>query len=346
MTINQQQTEFISAHAGDLTPEQAAQLLEMAEQGDTGGSKPPEQGGAPSVAGKEPAGAASDNEQTTDPKVDPAAPAATEPDPSKTVILAKDGVHTIGYDKLVEARDDAKAWKQRAEAAQQQLDALQAQAQTRADAGQQPTQADANVAAASAAIDKGIDPAIFGTFSDEDIAKGIATVVNKLGSQILSAVDAKLAPLHQRQAADGNEAHFASILAKHPDMDSLVESTELKSWIAAQPSFVRQGYVDVLQKGTAPQVIELFDLFKQANGTRTPAPPAPPRDVRAAAAAAIAKAQEAPNVPTSLSDLAGGRAGAGASRDEAWSQLEGPALLEAMQDVSPEQIEKFLNRRV
>jgi hypothetical protein len=221
---------------------------------------------------------------------------------------------------------------------------LQAQAQQRVDAGQAPTQTDTNVAAATAAIDQGVDPAIFGDFSDEAIAKGVATLVNRASQAILTQVDAKIAPLQQQRAAEVTTSHFDQIIAKHPDLDSVVESKELQDWLKAQPSFARDAYVNVLQKGTATQVIELLDLFKQASPTtRAPAPTPAPGNVSAAAAAAIAKAQE--RVPTSLSDLPGGRAGGAASREEAWAQMDGAALIDAMADASPEQIERFLNRR-
>jgi hypothetical protein len=349
MTINQQQHEFINAHAGALTPELAAQLLEMdgEPQGDTGST--PDQGGAPGVAGDQQPAAPATTDQPAKPAAAAAAHAAAapaEPDPSNTVILAKDGKHTISYEKLVEAREDAKTWREKAEAAQQQLAALQAQAQQRVDAGQAPTHTDTNVATATAAIDQGVDPAIFGDFSDEAIARGVATLVNRASQAILTQVEAKIAPLQQQRAAEVATSHFDQILAKHPDLDSVVESQQLQDWLKAQPSFARDAYVNVLKAGTATQVIELLDLFKGASPTTTRTAPAPtpaPGNVSAAAAAAIAKAQE--RVPTSLSDLPGGRAGGAASREEAWAQMDGAALVDAMAEASPEQIERFLNRR-
>lgn len=361
-----QQNEFIQSLNGELTPEDAARLLEMGSEGDTGAQ--PEPSGAPNAAGAAPASTASNEpaasttaagegkDGAVKPQPDGVKPdgAATttpaEPDPSKTVILAADGVHTIEYQKLVDARKDAQTARQEADAAKQELAALKAEAAHRAQAGEAPTAKDTQVATATAAIDKGVDPAIFGDFSDEAIAKGIATLFAtaeaSIEAKVKAQVEARLAPIQQEAAKSATDAHFTAIYAKHPDLDSLVQSKELDAWIKAQPSFVQAPMRDVIQQGTSQQVIELFDRFKQATGTNAANATQLSGDaVKAAAAAAIAKAAEPP-VPNSLTDLAGGRPGALATRDEQWAQMDGQALIGAMADATPEQIERFLNRRV
>lgn len=162
-------TELLQEHAPDgvLSPQEAANLLELAEQGDIGASTP-NQGTAPAAAPAvddgtktaNPADTTDTNNSATD---DRATGAATDVDPAEAVVLAKDGVHTIPYQKLIDAREGEKQWRAQAEAAQLELGALKAQAQQRVDAGAAPTQTDANVATAAAAVDKGVDAAIFGT---------------------------------------------------------------------------------------------------------------------------------------------------------------------------------------
>lgn len=142
MTTNTQQNEFIQALQGDLTPEQAAQLLELGELGDTGAM--PDNGGAPDAstdAGD--AGNAEGDAGTNQPNTEAAAAAGepakpdaqegaagdAEPDPANAVVLAKDGKHTIPYDKLVQAREGEKHWKAQAEAAQRHF-AMQVATQT------------------------------------------------------------------------------------------------------------------------------------------------------------------------------------------------------------------------
>lgn len=321
----QTQTEFLAQHAPDgvMTPQQAATFLELA-QGDTGTL--PEKSSAPI-----------------------AAPEATAPttttqaaEPEQAVILAKDGKHTIPYEKLAEAREAAGSWKAAAENAQQELAALKAQADARAEAGAAPTKTDAAVATATAAIEQGIDPEIFGDFSEHDLAKGIQTLiangVAQATAQLRGELSSVVAPIQNDKAQAAVEAHYGAIYAKHPDADSVAESAELQSWIDSQPSFARAGYLAARANGSTAEVIELFDAFKAATGAG-----AKPGNAAAAARAVIDRTREP--VPFSLTDIAGGRAGA-TSRFEALADMSPIALAEAMQEMTESQRQEFLNRGI
>jgi hypothetical protein len=321
------QAEYFQEHAasGDLTDAQMAELLSLPE-GDT--TTLMVESGKPDPA---PVAAPAEPQSTST--------STTTQDPANPVVLAKDGVHTIPYEKLVEARDGEKHWKAQAEAAQQQLAALQAQADQRAAAGQAPTTADAAVAQAAAAIEAGVDPDLFGDFSEEAIAKG----VQKLVDARVAAIEAKFAevvkPLQAKAQVTEAEKHFQAIYQAHPDADSLAESAELKAWINTQPSFVRHGFEAVLSQGTTTQVIELLDAFKAANG-RTQTPPAA-QNAAEAAKAVIAKAQTP--VPASLSDIPGSAAGP-ADELEAMRQMSATDLMGKLEGKTPDQIEALMAR--
>ena len=341
-----QQTEFLQQHAQDgvMTPEQAAQFLELVE-GDTG-TKLPDTSSVPSAA---PANAVA----STDPaaELEPSKnagelppPSDVQPDPANTVILAKDGKHTIPYSKLEEARQAEQAARAAAQAAQAELAALRAQAEQRAAAGVAPTAADNASALVVKALETGdVDPAIFGDFSEGAMAKGIATLIK----QGFVELRQEIAPLKEQQQLSEAEKHYAAIYQAHPDADSVAESQELDSWIASKPSFVRDAYRAVLDpqgQGTAAQVIELFDTFKKETGaTQAAAAPAPSVDPKAAAKAAIAAAQ--PTVPASLSDFPGGRAGA-SSRMEALDALSPADLAEALEAMPQAQRDLYLSRQM
>lgn len=357
MDINQQQTDFLASLNGELSPENAARLLELADAGDTG-APTPDQDGAPSATTGEaspknpdstPASQAAEGNdgKAATTAADTPAPDG-EPNPDSTVILAKDGKHTIPFEKLQEAREAATTWRTKAEEAQAELERLRAQVKP-ADGAPTQLNTDQLNAAADQAVKEGIDPAVFGDFSDEAIAKGIATIIDQRMAKIMEHLDTRLAPLAERQANDAVAEHKNAILQAHPDAGSIVQSRELRAWIDSQPTFLRSAYDQVLDAGSTKDVIELIDGFKKATGVQsTPAGGAgnapTPEAVKRAAAAAIANAQS--SVPTSLTDLPGGRPGAAAGREEQWAQMDGVALLEAMSDTSPEQIERFLNRRV
>jgi hypothetical protein len=335
-----QENEFIESLDGEISPEQLDQLLGLG-QGDTGALSS-EQAAQPEAAqahgGKEAESADSEDagagkQQGQEPELNA----------DNAVVLTRDGKHTIPFDRLTEAREQARseralreAAEERAAAAQRELESLRVQAQARAEAGEAPTKTDNQLAAAQAAIDQGVDPGIFGDFSEEALAKGIATLV---ASQVEARVSKALEPIQAKQASELTNQHYAAIYEAHPDADSIVESRELADWINSQPSYARDAYAAVLQQGSTGQVIELFDAFKQATGVTQPGASAA-ADVKTKAQQAAAQAT-AP-VPNSLTDIAGGRS-AGVGRDEALAHMEGFELLQNMDSMSREQMEAWLN---
>ena len=343
------QSEFFQEHAvnGELTDAQMVQMMSLPE-GDTSALL---ESGMPEAT--ESAEAAPDGEQGTTNEAENESATTPEPDPAKAVVLAKDGVHTIPYEKLAEAREGEKHWKAQAEAAAAELAALKQQAQQRADAGEEPTQTDKALAIAQEAIAQGVDPSFFGDFSEEALAKGVDKVVElrlnereqaiekRVQERVEAALAQALGPIQQKQQIDAVQSHMSAIYAAHPDADSIAESKELADWINAQPSFARAGYQAVLQQGTTAEVIEFFDTFKQATGKAAQQNTPEQSDVSAAAKAALAKAKA--QVPTSLSEIP---AGSKAHHDEAAALMEmsDSNALNSFMGKSPEQIRAVLER--
>lgn len=338
---------------GALTPEQALAAL-SAEQGDTSGAQATgDLGGAPATTTATDTTAAASADSTTAEK-----PVTTEADPADAVLLARDGKHTIPYDTLVKAREEGQHWKAQAEAAearetaaQQQLAQLQTQAQARADAGKEATTADNLVAQTQAALDAGVDVGLFGDFSEKAMAAGIKAM-NQQSSEALRAelraemraeLQKELAPLKQQRAESASNAHYEVIYGKHPDADSIAQSTEFKAWVDAQPSAVRAAYwglFDASTGGTADQIVEVFDAFKGATAPKPTTTAATDKD---AASAAVASVKTPP--PASLSSIPGGHA-AGTSALDNTAGLSGLEMLNATAGMNPQQIEAWLNRQI
>ena len=326
---------------GALSPEQAAAAL-AAGEGDT--SAELDNGGTPDATTVT-YEAATDGDNKAKPDAaatgEGAGTTTEAGDPANTVVMARDGKHTIPYETLVKHREGEQHWKAQAEAAQQQLAELQAQAQARADAGTAPTTTDNMLATAEAAIESGADVGIFGDFSEEALAKGIATLV---AQQVQARVNAALEPLATKQAKDAAAAHYDAIYSKHPDADSIAQSAEFAAWVNAQPSAVRNAYwglFDPHTGGTAQEIVEVFDAFK---GTGTPNPNTPAAaDPKAAASAAVAAARATP--PASLSSIPGARV-EGASELDRAADMSGPEQLSAIQGLSPEQTRAWLDRQI
>lgn len=311
------QEEFFLANQvdGQLTDVQTMQMLDLPE-GDT--TAKPEDSNVPAVAA------------TAEPvaKVDVA---KVEAEP---VIVAKDGIHTIPYEKLAEAREGERVAKAQLVDLAQQLEALKSAT---------PAQAVAAAQAANPAATPEEIAALFGDFSEEAIAQGVEKLVAARTAAIEASFDAKLAaalePLQQKHAESATETHFSAINKAHPDVESVVPSQEFANWINAQPSVVRGSLKTAIEQGTAPEVIEVLDAYKAATGKT--AASTVKTDVAAAAQAAIAKAKSA--APMSLSEIP---AGSSAKTDEVSAMLEmsSMGLMEKFDGKTPEQIMALMNR--
>jgi len=293
---------------GELTDAQTMQMLTLPE----GDSTTPVQSDVPDTAATE---------------VKPETPVevvdAPKPEP---VILAKDGIHTIPFEKLAEARESERLARQMAAELQAQLDALKSAPAAKVETPEPVDHGD-----------------VFGDFSEEAIAKGVEKLVASKTAALTADLEARLAavlaPLQEKQAESVIDEHFSTINKAHPDVESVVPSQEFNNWIDKQPSVVRGSLKNAIQQGTASEVIEVLDAYKEATGKTTVIPPKV--DVAAAAQAAIAKAQSAP--PMSLSEIP---AGANVVSDEvnAMMEMSSVGLMSKFDGKSPEQIMALMSR--
>lgn len=318
---------FQQIDGGRPTPEQAAMLMNMA-QGDT--SNFMLEDGVP-AAEPDPTTAQPTATAAPDPKTEP------ELNADNAVVLAKDGVHTIPFERLTEARQTAQRLQAEAAAKDARIAELETLAAQRAEQGVSPTQQDQNLALAQAAIKQGVDPDLFGDFSEEALVTGIDKLMDMKLEQRLGAFQAQvMAPIQQQRQAEAANLHLQAIYQAHPDADSIVESKEFSAWVATRPAYERASIAKVLDDGSSGDVVELFSAFKGATGQVQPSAEA----AKAAAQAALDKSKAPP--PASLSDIPGGKPVAG-SRFEAIAQMEGAGMSDALRGLTNEQIEAFLN---
>ena len=183
---------------------------------------------------------------------------------------------------------------------------------------------------------EGVDLSIFGDFSEEDLAKGVAELNRRSMAQVeqrlMAALDDRLAPLRAQEAKTATTAHYETIYAAHKDADEIVESAEFAAWRDNLPAFAKAGVEHAMTKGSAQEVIEVFNAFRetkpqQPNTART-APEAPAR-----------------RVPNSLSDVPGA-----APMDKTQQILaaagNAEALLDSMDSLTPEQRDALLDNLI
>lgn len=275
---------------GNLTDAQTAQMLALDPfQGDTDTQVP--ENDVPDID-------ATPAEAKSPPETLPVEAAQPEPEP---VVLAKDGVHTIPFEKLEEARQQAQHWARVAaekDAEIARLAAAAAQAPTTPPAEEEQSPAEG-------------EP-MFGDYSDEDMKKGVVSVatpvvkaeVAKAIAEINAKFEQVLAPIKVQEQAAALEAHFKALTDANPDHNEIAAGKPLQDWIESQPSFVRDHYKAVFERGTTNQVIELVSTFKKQSGYEPTAPTASAATAAQKAKEAIANAKSVR--PTSLTDIPSG----------------------------------------
>ena len=323
---------------GDWSPQQAAQYLEMSMNGDTSQGESIE---TPADTDADAQTETPAQETITDTPADATSNDDAEVEGEK-VVLARDGVHTIPYEKLVEARERDRVSQEALAAANAELAILRQQKQTPATVA--TTQQEHDIETAQAAIDAGVNPDYFGDFSEEALAEGINKLIDeRVSAQVDARVAKALEPMQQKEQESAAEAHMRTIYEAHTDADSIVESSEFEAWKVSQPTYIQAALDGVLTQGTAEQVVELLNNFKQSTtSTAEPAKADKPStdDLKAKAREAINNA--APPIPASLSDIPGGHKGA-TNITEQMKSMSPMELAETMMDWSPEKREQYLN---
>ena len=295
-------------------PEEAMVKLLTGDLGDTGDSPAPE------------------------PEAEPATEQADDGSAEETpVVLAKDGKNTIPYEKLVEAREEAKAARAEREALMQEMESIKAMLADKQEAPR-TEQADTETGPVADELQDLKDQLA-------DLPEVIEFVERYTGSQLkqvemlkaqIEALTAQIEPIRKTEQTRVVEDHFRAITTAHADADMIVESPEFVEWKGKQPSFTQEAYDAVLERGTAQQVIELFSTFKDATGWSK--------------ADATAGDTEAPrtvkvNTPKSLSDIPGGTA-APHDEAEALTQMSQTGRLQKMLNLDPSKIEDLMARLV
>lgn len=296
---------YYEEHPEELTEEITAKLMLGGQvEGDTEADEAEEDGEAPAAVEEEP---------------------KDEDAEKEAVVLAKDGKHTIPFEELEKARQEAKQWEQ----ASREKDALieqlkSAQAQDEASGDTQAT-----------------DELLESLREDYPmLADAMQKLVDMKVNEAVASVKRAIEPLQQRAETTALEAHFDAIRKAHEDYESIVDSGKLDEWAKALPAYARTGALRVIEEGNAQEVIELLNAYKAV----TPAEPTPSKeDIAKKAQQAIDKAKDKTTVPRSLSDVPSG--GLPASEElGAFTNMSDTALMGAFMKMDPNKINEKLAR--
>lgn len=98
----------------------------------------------------------------------------------------------------------------------------------------------------------------------------VSTATGKAMKAMVDHIEAQVAPIAETTQALQEQRHFEDIRAKHPDFDAV--HAKLEPWIKLQPAYLQKTYNEVYTGGTAEEVVDLVQRFKDANGIVAPKP--------------------------------------------------------------------------
>jgi hypothetical protein len=103
------------------------------------------------------------------------------------------------------------------------------------------------------------------------VAKSVVEQVTKAFETRMSGIEGRIQPISEEYAQSATEKHFAMVSEKHPDRAEIIESGDIQAWMENQPEYKKKMYTEVFEKGSADEVIDLFDTYKAAVGKVAPA---------------------------------------------------------------------------
>ena len=154
----------------------------------------------------------------------------------------------------------------------------------------------------------GDDPELEQFMADfPDIAPPVQKLIdNKVKQLVAEFKDQQAERMAQEELV---RAHFNKIRQAHPDLDELVAGTHVQDWIEAQPVYLQAGLKEVLDRGTADQVIDLLNAFKSDTGvgnrTNSGSPAAPDNNEGAPAQNKGGEKSSSPQVAADLQKMVG-----------------------------------------
>lgn len=105
-----------------------------------------------------------------------------------------------------------------------------------------------------------------------EIANAVKTLVDAKVSAVKKNVETELKtrvePIQQQLFQTEADRHFSAIRAAHPDINAILDSGDLFTWIDSLPPVMQNGAKYVYQYGTAQEVISLLNDYKSARGVK------------------------------------------------------------------------------
>lgn len=169
-----------------------------------------------------------------------------------------------------------KSWEGRITAANRRAEEAESKLQ---EAEEKSTQEKSKAKKKADSLPDGDDDEVLKEFIEEfpSLERPIKALAMRMAKQVVESELKELKPkfekiddLEKTIEEDETAEHFRLIEEAHDDYKEIMKSGKLEEWIEAQPSFVKAGLEKVVQEGTAKEVIEMFDTYKESMGLSKP----------------------------------------------------------------------------
>jgi len=128
------------------------------------------------------------------------------------------------------------------------------------------------------------------------LSKGIERKAERVAREIAERIRQELRPVVEVTQETLAQRHFKAIRDAHGDFDEIVSSGALRAWVDDQPSFVKDRYELVMERGDARSVIELLNAFKRSRAVpQKPKHTQPGDDI-------VVRTRSAPAIPAGQPD--------------------------------------------
>ena len=99
-----------------------------------------------------------------------------------------------------------------------------------------------------------------------DIGKAVTAYVESQKESMIRNVEEQISPIKSHLVLNDVQKHENAIKAAHPDVNSILQSGDLHTWIESLPPVMKAGAQQVYQYGDTEAVISLLNDYKESRG--------------------------------------------------------------------------------
>ena len=94
----------------------------------------------------------------------------------------------------------------------------------------------------------------------------VSTEVSGVEERVAQLIEQQVKPIASRVQESEAQAHERAILEAHPDIRDQIASGAFRDWVESLPAFQQVGAQRICESGSASEVIDLFNNFKESAG--------------------------------------------------------------------------------